>query len=192
MGRGRQIIKIGLALFLLGGVIGFWILSLQGETYLEHSGMLSEYFIRQYKYLDVDAGELFYYILEKRGIWPVLVWVLGYTVIGAAVAGICCGWLGILAGILLGVGTARFGIGGVFFCICAGLPQCLFYIPAWALLLAGVWQKWRRRERKPFSLKSIDWRYGGVLLCTTVLFLLGILTESYINPWLMQWVLQFF
>ncbi len=192
MEKSKRLSKIGIALFLAGGIAGFWILNLQGEEYLERSGMLSEYFIRQYKYLDVDGTALFYYILRQKGIWLLLVWLAGVTAVGAAAAWFFCGWLGVLAGILIGLGILRFGIGGLLFCLAAMLPQCLFYIPAWIFLIRGVFQKWVRRSGKSFSIRTLDWRYGGILFLVSGLFLLGILTESYINPWWMRQILRFF
>lgn len=192
MEKSRHLARIGMALFLAGGILGFWILNLQGEEYFERSGMLSEYFIRQYKYLEVDGAFLFYYILEQKGIWMLLIWMLGATAVGAAAAWMFCGWLGILAGILIGLGIFRFGVSGILFCLCAMIPQCFFYVPAWVLLIRGALKKWAGRKKKSFSIRALDWRYGGLFAFSFGLFLLGILTESYINPWLMKQILRFF
>lgn len=192
MARNRRFIKMGLALFLAGGIVGFWILNLQAGEEPRGSQVLSDYLIQQYKYMDLDTGRLFYYILEQRILWPLLLWGLGLTGVGILAAAAWCGWLGILGGVLIGIGAARFGFGAIPFCICALLPQGLFYLPAWTLLLRGILQRHSRGEKKHFSLRTADWRYGGILLVSGALFLLGILTESYINPLLMKQILRLF
>lgn len=192
MAQNKRFVKTGLALFLAGGVLGFWILNLQAKEVLDNSGVLSDYLIQQYKYMDLDTERLFYYILEKRIVWPLLLWALGLTGAGILAAGVWCGWLGILGGVLAGIGAARFGFGAVPFCIGAVLPQILFYIPAWMLLFRGIFRRYARGEKKRFSIRTADWRYGGILLVSGALFLLGILTESYINPLLMRQILRLF
>lgn len=190
----RRFLKFGIACFLIGAVLGFWILSMYDANETGYSGMLSEYFIRQYKYVSFDGLELFYYILKHKLNWMLLLLALGYTAAGRASVLVWCTWLGILGGILVGLGVTRFGAFGVLFCLAAMLPQSLFYVPAWILVLNFVWKKTRRitTEKRLRTIRNLDWNYLLAAILGITMLLLGILTESYINPWLMKQVLQFF
>lgn len=190
----KRFVRIGGAFFLAGAVLGFWVLNFKGKELSGGNGIMSEYFIRQYKYFSIDGQELFYYILEHRMKWMVLLWGLGWTSAGKASVCLWCGWLGVLGGILGGMSVARFGILGLLFCIAAMIPQILFYAPAWLGIMNKIWKRAGNSggQKRIRSVKNLDWTYIAALAVGIFVFLLGILTESYVNPWLMKQILKFF
>lgn len=55
----------GIVIFFLAGFIGGILsVNLLGDGYLSQAGILSDFFLKQYKYLDIDGIGLFFYILE--------------------------------------------------------------------------------------------------------------------------------
>lgn len=174
---------------LLGGVL---IVNLLKESFLNQAGILSDYFIRQYKYLEIDSGELFCYILGKRLKWILLLWILGFTVIGLLAGGIFTLWMGFTTGTLLSIGVLKLGVRGILFCIGAVFPQGLIYIPAWLLLLYGIYQRsgGRLLERKGTGRKP-ELKYILLIVGICLFTILGILLESSINPWIVKLVLRF-
>lgn len=171
--------------FFLGFAMGIILINILGRGYLSEAGILSEYFLSQYKYMEINALDLFFYIMEKRIKWEVIVWVLGYTAIGVPCAVAFILWFGFAAGVLLSISVLKMGGAGILFCLAATLPQMLIYIPVWFMLIYNVYKK---RERKG----SANWSYAlvgvGALLFTGV----GVLVESYINPLLLRQILRIF
>lgn len=190
----KRFVRIGGAFFLAGTVLGFWLLNFKGEELSGGNGIMSEYFIRQYKYFSVDGQELFYYILEHRIKWVILLWGLGWTSAGKAFVALWCGWLGVLGGILGSMSIGRFGFLGILFCGAAMLPQILFYVPGWLVIMDRIWKRGPNLEgqRRIKSVKNLDWNYIAALAVGIFVILLGILTESYVNPWLIKQILKFF
>ena len=89
-------------------------------------------------------------------------------------------WTGFTAGVAVSSAVAGLGLKGCLLCAAALIPQFLFYIPAYVILLRyclGAPQvRWNRQ-------KSI-----GVTLMTAA----GIILEIYVNPSLVRGLLSFF
>jgi stage II sporulation protein M len=97
------------------------------------------------------------------------------------------GWQVFSVGFLLASAIASYGFKGIILVITATFPHYLIYIPVYILcfFLAKTTYKRKRGERKyPIYL----------LLATalTLLYLLGIFLESYVNPRILTRILYFF
>ena len=111
----------GLVIFFLAGFIGGILsVNLLGDGYLSQAGILSDFFLKQYKYLEIDGIGLFFYILEKRIKWVALLWILGYTVAGVPCAAAYTAWMGFCAGTLFSIGVLKLGMLGILFCSAPG------------------------------------------------------------------------
>lgn len=185
----------GLVLFFLIGFLGGIILiHLLGESYLHQAGILSDYFIRQYKYIEIDFMDLFFYILEKRLKWGLLLWVAGFTAAGVPLGSLYTGWLGFSAGTLLSISMLKMGLKGMLFSVGAVVPQIFLYVPIWIFLLYHIHQKAeRRKNRGPgMTAKDLDWRYVLIGIGTVLFLFFGVFVESYINPWVLRQILRLF
>lgn len=190
----RRFMKLSLLLFGVGFLAGILTVNFYGRDYVNETGLLSQYFLKQYKYLEIDSAALFFYILEKKLKWLLLIWALGFTVVGVLCVGGYFTWFGYLGGVLLSIGVLKMGAMGIFFCVFAMLPQAIFTIPLWICFLNAVYRK-ASKQSNGGTLKRFrhwDWSYLFILLCGTGVLLLGILTESYINPLFMKVILKFF
>ena len=92
---------------------------------------------------------------------------------------------------LMAAAVANLGIGGILILIGGTFPQWLFYqadLFLYAESRAGMEQSARYGKigkKEAFS-------YGGMLLIFTVIFLLGVIMESYVNPFLFDKILKIF
>lgn len=181
-------------LFIAGFLAGIVGVNLWGKEDIRQAGILSTYYISQYKYLKIDSGALFFYLLFRRIKWPLLLWVLGFTAAGLPAALLYGVWLGASAGIVLTVGVMKMGLAGLLFCLGAMLPQNIIYLPVTAVFLYLICQKSKEHYQKGKIAGGWHWdRYyaaaaGSVLL----LLVLGILTESYVNPFILRQLLRLF
>ena len=87
-------------------------------------------------------------------------------------------WTGMSGGILLSEAVAELGIKGSILCVAGLFPQFLFYVPAVLVLLRFCWNypqnQWNRQKT--------------FFVCG--LFLIGIFSESCLNPWLIQQIVN--
>ena len=86
------------------------------------------------------------------------------------------GWFGFSFGMVMGISVLKFGFLGVGTGLLLVLPQGIFYAAGALVMLQGLAEwKWSFNRWTAFP--------GKKLMGSTVLFFLGILTESYLNPW---------
>ncbi len=138
----------GLSYFFLAGFIGGILsVNLLGDGYLSQAGILSDFFLKQYKYLEIDGIGLFFYILEKRIKWVALLWILGYTVAGVPCAAAYTAWMGFCAGTLFSIGVLKLGMLGILFARGNGASDFFIYVPAWIFFLYGIYRKSARRNQ---------------------------------------------
>lgn len=156
-------------LFVLGMLLGILLVYCYREGFLSRAGILSSYYIKKLKYLEPDRMAMGEYVIKKR-LWFWLVCVL--ILIGrfknpALLLGSVI--LGTMAGILTEICVLKFGLTGLLLMLALILPQWLFY--GWGCF---------------FWLKG---KIGNVFR-GGVLILLGILTESYLNFFVIQLIVK--
>ena len=184
-------VKTLILLFGAGLVTGAVAVDILADSSSQRAGILSDYFLRQYKYLKINVSELFFFILGKRMKWVFLLWITGFTPAGIPCAVVYVLWIGFSMGTLMGTAILRLGWKGVFFCAAAFFPQALVYIPVCIFFLYGIcrYADVRRRGKQPHMKNEMA---GYVLLlvgvCLCVVF--GILIESSLNPWCVRQVIR--
>lgn len=184
-----RFLRTATALFVLGMILGAIAVNILADSTVDRAGILSDYFLRQYKYLEIDRTELFLYILKKRMKWIVLLWAAGFTAAGIPSAAAAVLWMGFSAGTLMGIAVLKLGGWGLLFTASAIFPQTLFYIPAWIFFLNGIYLKaggWTDRRGAGNSLAGYVLLFVG--MCLFMMF--GILLESSLNPWVVRQILQ--
>ncbi len=172
-------------LFVAGALLGTLAVNMLADQEAARAGILSEYFLRQYKYLEFETGSLFLYILERRIKWLLLLWVLGMTVLGSAAVFLYVLWAGFSAGTLLGVAVLRLGLPGLAFCGAAVFPQIFLYIPMWVYFLQCV-SGYGNTAGGGRHLSQ----YFLILAAACAVLCLGIFLESSVNPWVIRQVLK--
>lgn len=190
---GKKFLLLMLFVFMAGAAAGVFLFGHGGNAYVEKAGIFSDYELKQYAYLDIDRKELTCMVARERGKWFLLMWAVGFTWTGIFwVYGFSALW-GFFTGILLSAAFLRKGIKGLGLLFLCGMPQMLIYVPLWVWLLHEVYKRSMLcRSMRKAGTVSKGWKqYIFCLAKGFAILLLGILTESYLNSWIVQQILRF-
>lgn len=185
--------------FFVGICIGVLFANLLGGQYMDQISLLSDYLIQKYRASEVRSGELFWYCLQTRILPMCYIWIFGLTMFGRAVGYWYVTWFGFSTGALLSIATMRFGAKGILLCIAGMLPQYLFYIPAIVILLlisSGTSRKLYGGGRSGQAVyggrKKLIGLYFTIFAVIVVVCIIGIFTESYVNPFIIKKIIKIF
>lgn len=188
-GMNVRFLRIAAAVFVFGMILGAMAVNALADSAVDRAGILSDYFLRQYKYLEINTTELFLYIMKKRMKWIFLLWAAGFTAAGLPCAAVYVLWMGFSAGTLMGIAVLKLGAEGLLFTAAAVFPQILFYIPAWIFFLNGIYLK-EGGQMKHRGLGGGAAGYAVVLAGMCLFMVFGILLESSLNPWIVKQILR--
>ncbi len=183
-------------LFLAGLAAGIFIMNLGKGVLLENTGLLDEYALYHMKYMTVDGGSLFCYVLCRRIGSALVLGILFTTYLGLFVCAAAAFWYGFSAGAFVAALALRYGPKGILLAFAGVFPQYLLYTPALAALI--LWGAQLNRgiyfhrqeeglERSYFWTKKAL-RLAGILFALTM----GCVLESFWNPQLVLALLQVF
>lgn len=183
-GGGMRIFHLGKkqmpAFFMPGFILGIIYVNFFTDKYMAEQGIFTEYFLSRLLTVRIDPGGFMFYVLRVRLAPLCAVALLAMTKLRRASAVFFLVWTGFTAGVAVSSAVAGLGLKGCLLCAAALIPQFLFYVPAYVILLRyclGAPQvRWNRQ-------KSI-----GVALMTAA----GIILEIYVNPSLVRGLLSFF
>lgn len=179
--------------FTAGFVAGALLMKTHGAGEGETAGFFGDYYLSQYAYLEVDRRDLACLVAKERGKWFLLMWTLGFTSVGSYLVYAFSGLWGFFTAVLAVSAFTQRGIEGIGLVLLFSLPQILIYVPLWIWFLGVVSQKSEvcRKVRKMGAAVKNNWQYMMCLIAGGSILLLGILTESYLNSWLIQQILRF-
>lgn len=184
-------VKTLLLLFAAGLAMGAVAVDVLADFSSQRAGILSDYFLRQYKYLKVNVSELFFFILGKRMKWIILLWLTGFTPAGIPCVVVYALWCGFSLGTLLGISILKFGGRGMLFCAAAFFPQAMVYIPVWTVFLYGICRyadghRGGKQQHMKNGIGAYVLLLAGVCLC----MIFGILMESSLSPWCVRQIIR--
>lgn len=113
---------------------------------------------------------LFWAICRQRVIEVVIAWLIGLTVYSIPCFCLICGGFGLSVGVVISLMTGQKGIMGLPFFVASVMPQVLFYVPVWCLLL--LWGL-KRNGRLRFL----------ALFLLLIFVAAGSACEVWLNPW---------
>ena len=182
----------GLILCMCGFLLGSFIPNLIWKTEWHQGTLEAIYYLTSFTASGSVSGvEYLKEIIKFRGSLWSLCMICGFSVFGAplSVTGLLI--LGCRIGMVIAVSILEFGLlGGL---IGTGLlfPQYLLYIPGWIFLMEQIWEQsidiWKHRELFPVNKK----RYFGRIGISAFLLSGGILAECYLNPWIVEKILDY-
>lgn len=184
-------------LFMVGVFAGMFFMNLGKSILLENTGLLDEYTLYHMKDMTVDGSALFYFILRKRMGSVLMLAVLATTYLGVVACGAVVLWYGMCAGAFLGAAVIRYGIKGIFLMVVGMFPQYLLYVPA----MMGLLYWCRNIYRMIYLDRSCGWDGAKPfilpksilqLVVLVILFLIGCVLESFLNPLLVKGFLGIF
>lgn len=182
-------------LFLIGLGIGLSAAYFGRGIWFQTTGILDEDTLYRMKYMTVDSGVLFAYVLCKRCRNFFVLIIMATTYLGLVFCGGITVKYGFSIGFFISTAIYRYGIKGLLLGIVGAFPQYLCYVPAILLLI-----RWCEELHRSIYFyhnitgqgkKSLPGRLGKLALILIVL-VLGCILECFVNPVLLKGFLQFF
>lgn len=182
-------------LFLIGLGIGLSAAYFGRGIWFQTTGILDEDTLYRMKYMTVDSGVLFAYVLCKRCRNFFVLIIMATTYLGLVFCGGITVKYGFSIGFFISTAIYRYGIKGLLLGIVGAFPQYLCYVPAILLLI-----RWCEELHRSIYFyhnitgqgkKSLPGRLGKLALILMVL-VLGCILECFVNPVLLKGFLQFF
>lgn len=170
--------------YLISFLAGILLANALEVEQLKQYGILNEYFVKQLLYASINYNDLLFYVAENRGMVFILLFLLGITRLGIPAHFVYLAWNGFSFGVAMVSVIVNFGIRGIPVLCALLFPHYLFYIPLYLLLFGFtcyLGKKEMTRQSPSAGLSGTALFLGGVLL-VLVLFFMGIMTESYVNP----------
>lgn len=161
--------------------VGFFIGILYENLFAGKGGTVPELFQKSYlqKYLQMKVVTRTYlwYVVKARVLFLAVFCLAGLAKWKRIAGFVCLGLIGFLFGILTVSSVLQLGAPGLFFCIVGLIPHGLFYGIGFLVI---IYHWYRNSNRKWDHTKTL-------FVCGT--FIVGILSEVYINPWLMKLII---
>ena len=182
-------------LFLIGFGIGLFAAYFGRGIWFQTTGILDEDTLYRMKYMTVDSGVLFAYVLCKRCRNFFVLIIMATTYLGLVFCGGITVKYGFSIGFFISTALYRYGIKGLLLGIVGAFPQYLCYVPAILLLI-----RWCEELHRSIYFyhnitgqgkKSLPGRLGKLALILMVL-VFGCILECFVNPVLLKGFLQFF
>ncbi len=188
-----------LYLFLGGFLAGVFVINIWRNLFLQDMELLNAASLNRLRYLEVDEGSFFLYVLKERMGTVLALCLLATTYVGTYAVSVFALWLGAMAGVFLSVASIRYGIKGILLVLAGILPQYLLLVPACIMLMNWCYKVSNALYHPE---KAADIRYGTrkqylmrkavQLLMIIGVVLAGSVMESYINPILLSGFLKIF
>ena len=170
----QEVKKIICIIFMFGFFTGIIYLNIFAKSYLVSMNVFDQYFLEQYSGSSLNTSEYIWHIIKLRMFPVVFLSILTATNFRRIAGSVFLIWTGFSSGVILTTAVFKLGIKGILLCIVGILPHFICYITAMLILLMYL-----------FHYPNTRW--NGTKTVYIILFmLLGIITESYINPVLMD------
>lgn len=137
-------------------------------------------FLKQYQQVDFVSEKYLLQVMKERISIVVIIVIMGnlkwrkLLLCGFAV------WTGFILGILTVAAVMQLGIVGILFCFVGMLPHMIFYVLAYCVLTVYY-----------YRYPRIRWNYAKTIFLT-LMMIVGILLEIYVNPVFFKIILNVF
>ena len=170
--------QIFMVVFAIGFVLGILYLNLLAVDYLSVTGVFNSYYLGEFQELELDQKAYWVYLAKVRIIPLIFIVIFMYSQLRrVSVIGYFL-WIGFLFGIYMSMGILQMGGSGILICIVGILPQMLFYIPAYLIVLF-----------LSFDYPQSHWTAYKIIMIILLMFS-GIIMELQINPILLKGVIK--
>lgn len=198
MGKGSVYI-FWFYLFLGSFLLGVLIMNMADEILLSENGIFSQASVSRLKYIEVDSGRFFGYVLKHRMGEGALLLLLSTTGLGIISVYACIIWQGILTGMTITTAIIRYGIRGLLLLLGGMFPHQLLLIPAQIMLLGWCYENCTRghfqEKYSPPYYKGRRQQYirqAIGLVWIIMVIIIGCILESYVNPILISDLVKIF
>jgi len=186
-------------LFLGSFLLGVFIMNMGNEALLTDNGIFSSTSMGRLRYIEVDSGKFFKYVLGHRMGEGAALLLLSCTGIGLAAVYAFIIWQGVLVGMTITAAIIRYGIKGLLLLIGGLFPHQLLLIPAQIMLLGWCYENHAKghpagRYIPPYyrNGKKLYIKQMAELLWIVLVIFIGCILESYVNPILVTDLVKIF
>ena len=169
-------------LLILFLAVGFLIGIIYENLVARESALLSEVFLRsnleRYLQTNIIGEKYLWYVARARIILLATVCIFSCFRWKKLFVILCLALCGFFAGMMSVTAVMQLGIKGILLCIAGILPQGVFYAMGYGMLLA-YW----------FRYPNGRWNRAK-LLFVVIMFLVGIILETYANPVLVKLIIK--
>lgn len=162
--------------------VGFLFGILYENLVARESALLSEIFLRsnleRYLQSNIISEKYLWYVVKARTLLLATVCVLGCFRWKKLFVVVCLTICGFFAGLISVAAVMQLGFTGILLCIAGTLPQGIFYVMLYSILFS-YW----------FRYPGSRWNRAK-LLFVIVMFLAGIILETYVNPVLVKLIIK--
>ncbi len=162
--------------------VGFLFGILYENLVARESALLSEIFLRsnleRYLQSNIISEKYLWYVVKARTLLLATVCVLGCFRWKKLFVVVCLTICGFFAGLMSVAAVMQLGFTGILLCIAGTLPQGIFYVMLYSILFS-YW----------FRYPGSRWNWAK-LLFVIVMFLAGIILETYVNPVLVKLIIK--
>ena len=179
-------------LFMGGFVLGVLFMNVESAILLTEDGIFAATEINRLKYLEIEGGEFFSYVIKKRIQWILIPAVLSTTSVGWLFVYGCFIWHGVLAGMMITAAIIRFGVRGLLLILAGIFPHQFFLFPAMVMLLIWCYENYVSRGLHIKNSRKQYVRQAASFLWICFMVFVGCILESYVNPLLVSDILKIF
>lgn len=182
--------KLFLLLFAAGFVLGTVFANLAYQNRGQDVTELQMFSLEAVGSAVPDSKDYFFYLLPRRLAGMAVLQVIGATVLGVPLVIAELLGYGFFFGTFLGIALLQNGIRGMLLFAAALLPQYLLYVPAaFGMFTVICYMSGQVIQRNRFfGKKAVQYSLWCLLFLTVVLW--GILLECYVNPLILQWLIE--
>ena len=198
MGNGNVYI-LWFYLFLGSFLLGVLIMNMGDDVLISENGIFSQASVSRLRYIEIDSGRFFRYVLKHRMGEGALLLLLSTTGLGIISVYVCIIWQGVLAGMTITTAIIRYGIRGMLLILGGMFPHQLLLVPAEIMLLGWCYENYSRGHSSgkydlPYykNRKQQYIRQAIGLLWIIVVIIIGCILESYVNPILISDLVKIF
>ncbi len=167
--------KLFSTIFVSCFLVGILYTNIFAVDYMVMTSIFNEYYLNNFKGTTLNWIEYIPMLLKVRFIPIVFIVFMAYSKIHKIITLALLGWWGFLWGIYVSLAVISHGIKGVLFSVVGILPQIIFYVPAYFIVLLYCYEypdtKWN------------VWKSIAVTFC----LISGIVIEGQINPIVLKW-----
>ena len=169
-------------LLILFLAVGFFAGIIYGNFVAREGTLLSDVFLRSnlehYLHTDVISEKYLWYVAKARILLLVIAYVLGTFPWKKIYVMLSLGVCGFFSGMMTVTAIIQLGIKGILLCIVGVLPQGIFYGMMYIMLLAN----W-------FQYSGSRWNKTKIVF-VIIMFVAGIILETYVNPAFVKFVIR--
>ncbi|MFI3212661.1 MAG: hypothetical protein R3Y24_04900 [Eubacteriales bacterium] len=180
-------------LFGISFLVGIAMVFLWEDEFINHDSFLRAELMESINGLEVDFSKMLYLCIQNRLVKIIFLMILSFTNIGGMILCVVTSWMGCLAGMLLEILSLRYGLKGILLFIAGVFPQFIFYSVAYIGLINTRKKIWKEYYDTSYygGIKSSKLKQWMKIVLVLVVFILGIITEVYINPSILLKIIEF-